>query len=147
MGRALGFVVRRAVVVRGLLGHLMGGSSSAPAVGIANEDQGLLGATVASALAKSSAITTSSVNASDGDSRLRDGSLTAYIVFPADFSRQAQVGTIAPDVHLEGSQPGTIAPVLQPLQQALLSVASPPPGQAVPVQPRVTCLSGGPDSH
>src|SRR5258708_8033873 len=128
------------IVILGLLGYLMRGSWSAPAVGIANEDQGLLGATVASALAKSSAITTSSVNASDGDSRLRDGSLTAYIVFPADFSRQAQAGTIAPDVHLEGSQPGTIAPVLQALQQAFISLASPAPGHRVHVQPHVTYL-------
>src|SRR5260370_19858165 len=102
--RTLALLFVAPIVILGLLGYLMRGSSSAPAVGIANEDQGLLGATVASALAKSSAITTSSVNASDGDSRLRDGSLTAYIVFPADFSRQAQARTIAPDVHLEGSQ-------------------------------------------
>ncbi|HKB33741.1 MAG TPA: ABC transporter permease [Candidatus Dormibacteraeota bacterium] len=142
--RTLALLFVAPIVILGLLGYLMRGSSSAPAVGIANEDQGLLGATVASALAKSSAITTSSVNASDGDSRLRDGSLTAYIVFPADFSRQAQAGTIAPDVHLEGSQPGTIAPVLQALQQALISVASAAPGQGVHVQPQVTYLYGGP---
>src|SRR4029077_9084719 len=123
------------IVILGLLGYLIRGSASAPAVGIANEDQGPLGATVAAALAKSSAITTSAINASDGNSMLKDGTLTAYIVFPSDFSRQAQAGTIAPAVHLEGSQPGTVAPVLQALQQALISVASSAPGQGLHVQP------------
>jgi ABC-2 type transport system permease protein len=114
-------------------------------VGIANEDQGPLGATVAAALAKSSSIDTTTIQASDGDSKLKDGSLTAYIVFPSDFSSQAQAGTIAPDVHLEGSQPGTIAPVLQALQQALISVAtSQTPGPGLHVQPHVTYLYGGP---
>ena len=34
-------------------------------------------------------------------------SLAAYIVFPSDFSQRAQSGVIAPQVHLEGSQPGS----------------------------------------
>jgi len=142
--RTLALLFVAPIVILGLLGYLMRGSSSAPAVGIANEDQGPLGATVAAALAGSSEISTTTIQASDGDSKLKDGSLTAYIVFPSDFSSQAQAGTIAPDVHLEGSQPGTIAPVLQALQQALISVASSGPGQGLHVQPHPTYLYGGP---
>jgi ABC-2 type transport system permease protein len=142
--RTLALLFVAPIVILGLLGYLMRGSSSAPAVGIANEDQGPLGATVAAALARSSQIATTTIQAADGDSKLKDGSLTAYIVFPPDFSSQAQAGTIAPDLHLEGSQPGTIAPVLQALQQALISVASSAPGQGVHVQPHVTYLYGGP---
>ena len=143
--RTLALLFVAPIVILGLLGYLIRGSASAPAVGIANDDQGPLGATVAAALAKSSEISTSTVHASDGDSKLKDGSLAAYIVFPPDFSSQARAGTIAPDVHLEGSQPGTIAPVLQALQQALISVASSAPGgPGVHVQPHVTYLYGGP---
>jgi len=143
--RTLALLFVAPIVILGLLGYLIRGSASAPAVGIANEDQGPLGATVTAALAKSSGITTSTIQASDGDSKLKDGSLVAYVVFGSDFSSRAQAGTIAPDVHLEGSQPGTVAPVLQALQQALISVASSAPGQGVHVQPNVSYLYGGPN--
>jgi ABC-2 type transport system permease protein len=139
--RTLALLFVAPIVILGLLGYLMRGSASAPAVGVANEDQGQLGATIAAALARSSEISTSSIQAAEGDAKLKDGSLVAYIVFPPDFSQQAQAGTIAPEVHLEGSQPGTTAPVLQALQQALISLAA--QGQ-VHVQPRVTYLYGGP---
>jgi ABC-2 type transport system permease protein len=141
--RTLALLFVAPIVILGLLGYLMRGSSSAPAVGIANEDQGPLGATVAAALAGSTGISTTTIQASDGEAKLKDGSLVAYILFPPDFSSQAQAGTIAPDVHLEGSQPGTIAPVLQALQQALISIASSAPGQSLHVQPHVTYLYGG----
>src|SRR6202163_3185264 len=142
--RTLSLLFVAPIVILGLLGYLMRGSSSAPAVGIANEDQGPLGATVVAALARSTGISTTTIQASDGDAKLKDGSLVAYIVFPPGFSNQAQSGTIAPDVHLEGSQPGTIAPVLQALQQALISIAASAPGQGLHVQPQITYLSGGP---
>jgi ABC-2 type transport system permease protein len=139
--RTLALLFVAPVVILGLLGYLMRGSASAPAVGVANEDQGPLGAMVAAALARSSVISTSTIQASDGDAKLKDGSLVAYIVLSPDFSRQAQAGTIAPEVHLEGSQPGTTAPVLQALQQALISLST---QGSVRVQPRVTYLYGGP---
>jgi ABC-2 type transport system permease protein len=129
------------VVILGLLGYLIRGSSTVPAVGIANEDSGPLGATVAASLSQSSLIKTSDISASDGDARLKDGSLVAYIVFPGDFSQQAQSGQIAPEVHVEGSQPGQYSPVIQALGQSLISLA----GSSGPkFQPKVTYLYGGP---
>jgi ABC-2 type transport system permease protein len=142
--RTLALLFVAPIVLLGLLGYLIRGSASAPAVGIANEDQGPLGAAVAATLAQSSGISTTTIQAADGDSKLKDGSLASYIVFPTDFSSQAQAGTIAPEVHLEGSQPGTIAPVLQALQQALISAAPRGPGPGLHVQPHVTYLYGGP---
>jgi ABC-2 type transport system permease protein len=141
--RTLALLFVAPIVILGLLGYLIRGSASAPAVGIVNEDQGPVGATVAAALARSSVITTTSLNRSDGDAKLKDGSLGAYVVLPSDFSQQAQAGTIAPEVHLEGSQPGTTAPVLQALQEALITVATQAPGQSVHVKPVVTYLYGG----
>jgi ABC-2 type transport system permease protein len=142
--RTLALLFVAPIVILGLLGYLIRGSVSAPTVGVANEDQGPLAATVAAALDRSSQIKTTSIQATVGDARLKDGSLVAYIVFPADFSRQAQAGTIAPEVHVEGSQPGTAGPVLQALQQALISVAAQASGQTIRVQPHVTYLYGGP---
>jgi ABC-2 type transport system permease protein len=143
--RTLALLFVAPIVILGLLGYLMRGSSSSPNVGIANEDSGPLGAVVADALRHSSHINTSDVSAADGDARLKDGSLVAYIVLPADFSRQAQAGTVAPEVHLEGSQPGQAAPVLQALQQAMISLAAQVASRSVNFQPQVRYLYGGPD--
>ncbi len=139
--RTLALLFVAPLVILGLLGYLIRGSTASPAVGIANEDQGPLGAMFASALERSSLITATTIQASDGDAKLKDGSLVAYIVFPADFSSRAQAGTVGPEVHLEGSQPGTSAPVLQALQQALASVAATGP---VHFEPQVHYLYGGP---
>src|SRR5256712_7692834 len=97
----------------------------------------------ASALEQSSLISASAIQASDGDAKLKDGSLVGYLVFPSDFSSRAQAGTIAPEVHLEGSQPGTSGPVLQALQQALSSVAAGGPGAGLHFVPQIHYLYGG----
>ena len=59
--RTLALLFVAPIVILGLLGYLMRGSSSAPAVGIANEDQGPLATVVAAALASSSIITTTTI--------------------------------------------------------------------------------------
>ena len=142
--RTLALLFVAPIVLLGLLGYLIRGAPTAPAVGVANEDTGPAGAAVASALRSSSQISTTSINASDGDAKLKDGSLVAYIVLPPDFSRQALAGNIAPQVHIEGSQPGTSAPVLQALQVALASIASQSQSVSVHYAPQVMYLHGGP---
>jgi ABC-2 type transport system permease protein len=141
--RTLALLFVAPVVILGLLGWLLRGGTSAPAVGIANQDSGPLGAMVASALAKSDRIATSTIDAAGGDAKLEDGSLAAYIVFPPDFSQQAQSGNLAPEVHLEGSQPGQDAPVMQALQQAMISVASQLTGRSVSFTPRISYRYAG----
>jgi ABC-2 type transport system permease protein len=140
--RTLALLFVAPIVILGLLGYLMRGSTSSPAVGLANEDSGPLGAVVADALRHSSHLKTSDIAASDGDAKLKDGSLVAYIVLPADFSQRAQSGAVAPEVHLEGSQPGEDSPVIQALQQAMISLASQVSGRSVNFQPQVTHLYG-----
>jgi ABC-2 type transport system permease protein len=141
--RTLALLFVAPLVILSLLGYLIRGGASAPGVGIANEDQGPVGATLASALEKSTKIHTVIINAADGDIKLKDGSLVAYIVFPPDFSQLViQQQIIAPEIHLEGSQPGTQAPVLQALQDALTSFAAASQA-AVKFQPNVAYLYGG----
>ncbi len=141
--RTLALLFVAPIVILGLLGYLMRGSTSSPAVGIANEDSGPLGAVVADALRHSSHLKTSDIAVSDGDAKLKDGSLVAYIVLPADFSQRAQSGAVAPEIHLEGSQPGEDSPVIQALQQAMISLASQISGRSVNFQPQITYLYGG----
>ena len=142
--RTLALLFVAPIVILGLLGYLLRGSASTPEVGIANEDSGPGGASVANALSHSSLIHITNINASDGDAKLKDGSLAAYIVFPADFSQQARSGVVAPQIHLEGSQPGETGPVIQALQQALINLASTAGNQSVNLHPDVTYLYGGP---
>src|SRR5437879_7883096 len=84
------------IVILGLLGYLMRGSS-VPAVGVINQDQGPLGAVVADSLQHSSLVSASAISVTDGDSKLKDGSLVAYVVFPPGFSQSAQSRVIAPE--------------------------------------------------
>jgi ABC-2 type transport system permease protein len=130
------------IVILGLLGYLMRGSS-VPSIGIVNQDQGQLGAQVALALKTSSLVNATEISIADGDAKLKDGSLVAYVIFPPDFSDRLQHGIIAPQVHVEGTQPGTVAPVLQALQQSLGQAF----GQNAPVMrfaPVITYLYAGP---
>jgi ABC-2 type transport system permease protein len=140
--RTLALLFVAPIVILGLLGYLMRGST-VPSIGIANEDQGPLGGTVAAKLQSSSLVHTSNIAVADGDAKLKDGSLVAYVVFPSDFTQRAQSGVIAPQVHVEGTQPGTVAPVLQALQQAMASAGTQGPGASIRFAPTITYLYAG----
>ena len=141
--RTLALLFVAPIVILSLLGYLIRGSSSVPTVGIANQDRGQLGSFVADSLRNSSRIKAVDIQASDGDAKLKDGSIVAYILFPQDFSERAGTGDLAPQVHLEGSQPGEDAPVIQALQQAVAAFASQVAGRNVRFDPEVTYLYGG----
>jgi ABC-2 type transport system permease protein len=141
--RTLALLFVAPIVILGLLGYLLRGSSTSPAVGIANEDSGPLGAIVADSLRQSSKIKTVDIQSSEGEAKLKDGSIVAYIVFPKDFSQNAGSGDLAPQVHLEGSQPGEDAPVIQALQKSVTAVATQVAGRNVRFDPQVTYLYGG----
>ena len=143
--RTLALLFVAPIVILGLLGYLMRGSSNVPAVGIANEDRGPLGRVLADVLERSSHIKATEISVADGDAKLKDGSLVAYIVMPADFTDQGTSGTIAPEVHIEGSQPGEDTPVIEALQVALQTLATQVAGRTVSFKPRITYLYGGPD--
>jgi ABC-2 type transport system permease protein len=59
--RTLALLFVAPVVILGLLGYMIRGGASTPAVGVVNEDQGPLGAMVASALGNSSLISSTSI--------------------------------------------------------------------------------------
>ena len=133
------------IVILGLLGYLIRGSSTVPDVGVANEDTGPTGALVIAALKQSTDIRVIEIQASEGTAKLKDGSLVAYVVFPSDFSQSAAAGRVSPELYLEGSQPGEDAPVIQALQNSLSLLIAQVARQNVSFQPSVTYLYGGPD--
>ena len=139
--RTLALLFVAPIVILALLGYLIRGSSSAPAVGIVNQDSGPLGAVVADALKHSSKVTATDVSASDADAKLRDGSLIAYVVFPTDFTTRAR-NSIEPEIHLEGSQPGENVAVVQALQESFGSLAG-SAGGGPQFHPQFIYLYGG----
>jgi ABC-2 type transport system permease protein len=141
--RTLALLFVAPIVILSLIGYLIRGSSSVPDVGIANEDQGPAGAIFTTALEHSNKVHATAINASEGDAKLKDGTLVAYIVFDADFSQRAQK-LISPEIHLEGTQPGSQGPVLQAFQEALASLEG-ATTLGVQFQPQLFYLYGGPN--
>lgn len=141
--RTLALMFLAPIVLLSLLGYLLRGSSSHPAVAVVNTDTGALGRVITTQLLQSKLVSASEMDASQAEDRLKRGEVVGYIVFPNNFSeRSFREGVIAPEVHLEGSQPGPNQTVIQALAQAEAAAA----GSAGPkVEPQVTYLYGGPN--
>lgn len=140
--RTVALLLVAPIVLLSLFGYLIRGTAPAPKVGIDNQDTGPLGASVTSALTGSSTLDVSTIRAADGDAKLKDGTLVAYVVLAPDFSSKAASGDIAPKIHLEGSQPTNNQKVIGGVQAALAKVASSRPGSPK-VAPEVIYVFGG----
>jgi ABC-2 type transport system permease protein len=146
--RTLALLFLAPLVILGLLDFLLRGGGSAPAMGVVNSDRGPLGAAVATQLERSPEVRASGMDLATAESRLEGGSIAGYVVLPADFSSRAlQDRVIAPELHLEGSQPNDSRAVAEALNRSLLGAVTSLPGAAaaVPrVQVRVSYRYGGP---
>jgi len=141
--RTLALLFGAPLVILALLGYLLRGGGEVPKMGVVNLDGGPLGSLVASTLASSKTVSASSMSQADAEARLKSGDVAGYVLLPSDFTAQVQQQRIvAPDVHLEGSQPGLSQSILQSVSQSFVALA----GQAGGVQftPRVVFLYGGP---
>src|SRR5438132_2538615 len=141
--RTLGLLFGAPLVILALLGYLLRGGGEVPKMGVVNLDGGPLGSLVASTLASSKTVSASSISQADAEARLKSGDIAGYVLLPSDFTAQVQQQrTVAPEVHLEGSQPGLSQSILQSVSQSFVALA----GQAGGVQftPRVVFLYGGP---
>ena len=120
---ALLFVVP--IVILSLLGYLLRGGSSNVAMGVVNQDQGPVGAAIAKQLDKSDKVDARSLSETDAHAQLKDGKLAGYVLFRSDFSRQIlQAKKVAPELYLEGSQPGPGGSVQQALGAAVQAALS-----------------------
>jgi ABC-2 type transport system permease protein len=128
--------------------YLLRGGGGQPALGVVNQDPGPFGAAVAHQLLASSAVQASELDASTAAARLRDGRLAGYVVLPGDFSAAALRGTIRPEIHVEGTEPGQSAAVVQATGLAVTAAAGSLLGtagvRAPAFSPAVSYLYGGP---
>src|ERR671937_205988 len=103
-------------------------------MGIVNSDSGPLGALVATQLERSTSVSASELTEQEADARLKSGGIAGYVELPSDFSSSAlQSHVVAPQIHLEGSQPGLSQSILQAVTQSFAAVAARPPGGAPPL--------------
>jgi ABC-2 type transport system permease protein len=138
--RTLGLLFGVPLVVLTLFWYLLRGGGGHTPVGVVNLDQGPLGSKITATIVASTKVDASEMSQSDADQKLKDDRIGGYILLPTDFSSNAQRGVIAPEVHLEGSQPGRSADVVQALNSGLQGAL----GSAGPhINPKVTYLHGG----
>src|ERR1700682_3568131 len=140
--RTLGLLFGAPLVILALLGHLLRGGGDVPKMGVVDLDSGPLSAVIASTLENSKTVSASSMSQADADAKLRSGDIAGYVLLPSDFSVKAQQSRlIAPEVHLEGSQPGLSQSILQAVSESFAALA----GQAGGVRfaPQVSFLYGG----
>src|SRR6266566_2519391 len=141
--RTLGLLFGAPLVILALLGYLLRGGGDVPRMGVVNLDGGPLGGIVASTLKSSKTVSASSLGQADAEGKLRSGDIAGYVLLPSDFSAKAQQSRlIAPEIHLEGSQPGLSQSILQAVSQSFVGLA----GQSGAIQfaASVTFLYGGP---
>ena len=140
--RTLALLFGAPLVILALLGYLLRGGGDVPRMGVVSLDAGPLGGVVAAALESSTSVSASGMSQSEADTRLRAGEIAGYVLLPSDFSVQAQrQRRIAPEIHLEGSQPGLSQTIVQAVSQSFVSLASQAGGAQF--SPRVSFLYGG----
>jgi len=140
--RTLALLFLAPLLILGLLGYLLRGGGGVPSMAIVNLDAGPLGGVVASELEQSATVSATRMSQADAQAKLRSGDLAGYVLLPADFSTQIQQARlVAPEVHLEGSQPGLSGSILQAVSQSFTALAG---TAGVRFTPRVTYLYGGP---
>ncbi len=119
--RTLALLFIAPIVILGLFYLILRGGSSKPEVDVVNLDQGPLGGAVAQQLLDSARVQASSTDAAMAEKRLHDGSTAGYVLLPPGFTQSAIAARdIAPEVHLEGSQPGLNQPVVLAVNEAIL---------------------------
>jgi len=146
--RTLALLFVAPLLIISLLYFLLRGGGSQPAVGVVNLDSGPLGSTIAARLESSSLVSASALDQPTADRQLRDGTLTAYILFASDFTtRGLNQHDLRPEIHLEGSQPGPAQQTVQAVSQATLAAIGSLPVQGAPPRfdPQVTYLYGSPN--
>src|SRR5581483_5405833 len=137
------------LVILTLLYFLVRGGSNRPDVDVVNLDPGPLGAAVAGDLLHSTRIAATPTDLDRARRDLRDGRIAGYVLLPADFSPRAQgQRDLAPEIHLEGTQPGLDQPVVAAVSESMVSALTrlaPLAGVPVPkLDVKVEYLHGGP---
>ena len=136
---ALLFVVP--LVILALLGYLLRGGGGHTAMAVVNLDSGPLGGRIADSLVSSTHVSASRLDAATAAQKLANGEISGYVVLPSDLSAKvAAGGVLAPEIHLEGTQPGPGGDIFQAFNQALIGALA---GSGPKLSPKVSYLHGG----
>jgi ABC-2 type transport system permease protein len=119
--RTLGILFMVPLVMLGLFALLLRHDPIPVAVGVVNQDAGPLGAAVVGRLKASDRLTVTEVDLRAAESGLADATLDGYVVLPRDFSANLQAigGSLAPQVHLRGTDPSISTVTLQLVSQGI----------------------------
>jgi ABC-2 type transport system permease protein len=122
--RTLALMFGAPLIILALLGYLLRGGGSVPAMGIVNQDSGPLGGIVVSSLERSSLVSATEMPQSQADQKLHSSEIAGYVLLPSNFSSQMQQARrITIDVRLEGSQPGLSQSIVQAVTQSFTALA------------------------
>jgi ABC-2 type transport system permease protein len=134
-------------VILGSFYYLLRGGGQQPEVGIVVQDTGPLGRVVATRLREAGAVRTRDMDLASAEDEVRAAKIAGYVRFGPGFTADAiNSHVVAPEVHLEGSQPGPSQTVVAAVTQATgaglgtLAVS----GGAPQLQPRIVYEHGGP---
>lgn len=166
--RTVALIVFAPIIIVSLGAILFRSKPAVISIGVVNEDLGItspvagtvnLGQRIVDELAAGDSFQLETLNRSEVDDRLRDGTVKAMIVFPEDFTTSfVKNHQVALDLHLEGSEPtrsmSITAHVTQAATKTLAGLAgaglgapdsAPAAGEepALPVTVQATYLYGG----
>ena len=141
---ALVFVVP--VIILSLLGYLLRGGGNPPRVDLVVEDSGTVAAAVAAQVSSASDISVQRTDLGTARSDLDKSAIAGYVLLPAGFSdRATREKLVAPEVHMEGSEPGPAGTVVAAVQRSTAgALASLVPGQAPRLALNISYHYGGP---
>ena len=139
--RTLALLFVAPLVILALLGYLLRGGGGHTAMGVVNLDQGPLGGRIASNLVASKHVDASRMGLATARQKLADGVIAGYVVLSSDLSSNALAGgALSPEIHLEGTQPGPGADLIQALNQAIIGALA---GAGPRLTPKFSYLHGG----
>lgn len=143
--RTLGLIVVVPVVVLSLLAYLINLGASGLVVGVVREDPSPVAQRLVEELRQVAVFDVREVARQEVDPLLRDGTLEAAIIIPADFlERLMGQQRLTLEVTIEGSRSRTEPMLLQGLSRAIARMATVASGQGV-IEPQVTYVYASPE--
>ncbi|MGB2940202.1 MAG: ABC transporter permease [Candidatus Dormiibacterota bacterium] len=145
--RTLALLFVAPLVILGSFYFLLRGGGQQPEVGVVVQDSGSLGGAIAAKLQASDLVRARSMDLATAQTQVRDSKIAGYVLFGPSFTADVvSAHVVAPEVHLEGSQPGpsqtVIAAVTQATAAGLATLAS--NAGAPQLKPRIVYEYGGP---
>jgi ABC-2 type transport system permease protein len=120
--RTLALLFVAPLVILGSFYFLLRGGGQQPELGVVVRDTGPLGGVIASRLEASSLVRARLMDPATAQAEVRNSKIAGYVYFGPGFSSDVRVShLVAPEVHLEGSQPGPSPTIAAAVTQATVA--------------------------